>query len=63
MLNGSHLTGKVSLGGKEMTARDLVGYGPTPPVVEWPDNARIALKRIGTADAKQAVTAYEKHRF
>ena len=29
-----------------MTTRDLVGYGPTPPVVEWPDNARIALSVV-----------------
>ena len=27
-------------------ARDLVGYGPNPPVVEWPNGARIAVSVV-----------------
>ena len=29
-----------------MTSRDLVGYGPNPPMVEWPDGARIAVSVV-----------------
>ena len=29
-----------------MTSRDLVGYGPNPPVVKWPDGARIAISVV-----------------
>ena len=29
-----------------MTQRDLVGYGPNPPVVEWPNGARLALSLV-----------------
>lgn len=27
-------------------ARDLVGYGPNPPKVEWPGGARIAINVV-----------------
>ena len=26
--------------------RDLVGYGPTPPTVTWPNNARVAVSFV-----------------
>ncbi len=29
-----------------MSARDLVGYGPNPPVVQWPNGARIAVSVV-----------------
>ena len=29
-----------------MATRDLVGYGPNPPVVQWPDGARIAISVV-----------------
>jgi peptidoglycan/xylan/chitin deacetylase (PgdA/CDA1 family) len=29
-----------------MQARDLIGYGPNPPVVEWPNGARIAVSFV-----------------
>ena len=29
-----------------MATRDLVGYGPNPPVVQWPDGARIAVSVV-----------------
>ena len=29
-----------------MASRDLVGYGPNPPVVEWPEGARIAVSVV-----------------
>ena len=29
-----------------MTQRDFVGYGPNPPVVEWPNGARIAVSVV-----------------
>ena len=29
-----------------MAARDLIGYGPKPPVVEWPNGARIAVSFV-----------------
>ena len=29
-----------------MIQRDLVGYGPNPPQVEWPDGARIAVSVV-----------------
>ena len=29
-----------------MISRDLVGYGPNPPVVEWPNGARIAVSVV-----------------
>ena len=29
-----------------MQTRDLVGYGPNPPVVEWPNGARIAVSVV-----------------
>ena len=29
-----------------MIERDLVGYGPNPPVVEWPEGARIAVSIV-----------------
>jgi peptidoglycan/xylan/chitin deacetylase (PgdA/CDA1 family) len=32
--------------GFAMTDRDFVGYGPNPPVVEWPDGARIAVSLV-----------------
>lgn len=28
------------------TPRDLIGYGPTPPLPHWPNNARIALSFV-----------------
>tara|TARA_Y100000589_G_C27179953_1_gene640338 strand:- start:635 stop:1549 length:915 start_codon:yes stop_codon:yes gene_type:complete len=31
---------------KTETARDLVGYGPTPPNALWPNNARIAVNFV-----------------
>ena len=31
---------------KTETARDLVGYGPTPPHAHWPNNARIAVNFV-----------------
>ena len=29
-----------------MQSRDLIGYGPNPPVIEWPNNARIAVSLV-----------------
>ena len=29
-----------------MTGRDLIGYGPNPPVVQWPNGARIAVSIV-----------------
>ena len=29
-----------------MVGRDLIGYGPNPPVVEWPNGARIAVSFV-----------------
>ena len=29
-----------------MQARDLIGYGPNPPAVEWPNDARIAVSFV-----------------
>ena len=29
-----------------MSMRDLVGYGPNPPVVQWPNGARIAVSVV-----------------
>jgi len=29
-----------------MAGRDLIGYGPNPPVVEWPERARIAVSIV-----------------
>ena len=29
-----------------MTQRDFIGYGPNPPVVEWPNGARIAVSVV-----------------
>ena len=29
-----------------MQERDLVGYGPNPPKVRWPDDARIAISVV-----------------
>ena len=29
-----------------MMERDLIGYGPNPPVVEWPNGARIAVSVV-----------------
>ena len=29
-----------------MQERDLIGYGLNPPVVEWPDGARIAVSFV-----------------
>ncbi len=29
-----------------MSTRDLVGYGPNPPVVQWPNEARIAVSVV-----------------
>ncbi|MCI0770934.1 MAG: polysaccharide deacetylase family protein, partial [Chloroflexi bacterium] len=29
-----------------MTQRDMIGYGPNPPVVEWPNGARIAISVV-----------------
>ena len=29
-----------------MTSRDLIGYGPNPPVVKWPEGARIAISVV-----------------
>ena len=29
-----------------MAERDLIGYGPNPPVVEWPNGARIAVSFV-----------------
>ncbi len=29
-----------------MSARDLVGYGANPPVVKWPNGARIAISVV-----------------
>ena len=29
-----------------MAERDFIGYGPFPPVVEWPNNARIAISLV-----------------
>ncbi len=29
-----------------MIARDMVGYGPNPPVVEWPEGAKIAVSMV-----------------
>ena len=29
-----------------MATRDLIGYGPNPPVVEWPEGARIAVSVV-----------------
>ena len=29
-----------------MSTRDLVGYGPNPPVVQWPNGARIAVSVV-----------------
>ena len=29
-----------------MNERDLIGYGPNPPVVEWPNGARIAISVV-----------------
>ena len=29
-----------------MATRDLIGYGPNPPVVQWPDGARIAISVV-----------------
>ena len=29
-----------------MAGRDLIGYGPNPPVVEWPNGARIAVSFV-----------------
>ncbi len=29
-----------------MTTRDFVGYGPNPPVVEWPGDARVAVSVV-----------------
>ena len=29
-----------------MAGRDLIGYGPNPPAVEWPNGARIAVSFV-----------------
>ena len=29
-----------------MSERDLVGYGATPPRVQWPNDARIAISLV-----------------
>ena len=29
-----------------MTVRDFVGYGPNPPVIEWPNGARVAVSVV-----------------
>ena len=29
-----------------MSTRDFVGYGPNPPVVEWPNGAKIAVSVV-----------------
>ena len=29
-----------------MQTRDLIGYGSNPPVVEWPNGARIAVSFV-----------------
>jgi hypothetical protein len=29
-----------------MNQRDLIGYGPNPPVVQWPNGARIAISVV-----------------
>jgi putative urate catabolism protein len=31
---------------KETYARDMMGYGPTPPHAKWPDDARVAVQII-----------------
>ena len=31
-------------------ARDLVGYGRTPPLVEWPDGARVVVNVMPKAE-------------
>ena len=29
-----------------MTERDLIGYGPNPPKIQWPNDARIAISVV-----------------
>ena len=29
-----------------MSTRDFIGYGPNPPVVKWPNGARIAVSVV-----------------
>ena len=29
-----------------MNERDLIGYGPNPPQIEWPNGARIAISVV-----------------
>ena len=29
-----------------MSTRDFVGYGPNPPIVEWPNGAKIAVSVV-----------------
>src|SRR5438045_2313757 len=39
-------------------ARDLVGYGKTPPAVAWPDGARIAVSFVVNYEEGSEQTPY-----
>lgn len=40
--------------------RDLVGYGPTPPRFEWPDDARVVVNLVLALDHVRAPDTFGK---
>ena len=43
-----------------MSTRDFVGYGPNPPVVEWPNGAKIAVSVV--VNYKKRCCSWQHHR-